>query len=222
MSQRCSSLSTGAAAMISSPRTLADSSKPLLEVSTVEVRSWRALMSWNKSTAPSWMTARSRSRPPQAMRGCVSTQNRPENCPATFSSTSDSMSPASVPFSLGDFRRGLPHTARYHGGEITTRCPFHPCAGETVKVGRRHRFRGVSMFVVIQPDGTLAQIPTRMCAPEAGKMSVTKCSHLRLPDLRTLRMAIDARVSSPSKPNEGEPHGNAPDSSSKRSLIAVV
>ena len=34
------------------------SSKPLLEVSTVEARSWRALMSWKNSTAPSWLTGR--------------------------------------------------------------------------------------------------------------------------------------------------------------------
>ena len=32
------------------------SSKPLFEVSTVDALSCRALMSWKKSTAPSWLT----------------------------------------------------------------------------------------------------------------------------------------------------------------------
>ena len=30
----------------------------LFEVSTVDARSWRALISWNKSKAPSWLTGR--------------------------------------------------------------------------------------------------------------------------------------------------------------------
>ena len=34
------------------------SSKPLFDVSTVDVLSCRALMSWKKSTAPSWLTGR--------------------------------------------------------------------------------------------------------------------------------------------------------------------
>ena len=34
------------------------SSKPLFEVSTVEARLWRALMSWKKSTPPSWLTGK--------------------------------------------------------------------------------------------------------------------------------------------------------------------
>ena len=34
------------------------SSKPLFDVSTVDALSCRALMSWKKSTAPSWLTGR--------------------------------------------------------------------------------------------------------------------------------------------------------------------
>ena len=41
-----------------SPSTCPHSSKPLFEVSTVDARSWRALISWKKSTAPSWLTGR--------------------------------------------------------------------------------------------------------------------------------------------------------------------
>ena len=40
-----------AAAITSSPSTAPHSSNPLLEVSTVEARSWRALINWKKSTA---------------------------------------------------------------------------------------------------------------------------------------------------------------------------
>ena len=47
-----------AAAMTSSPSTCPHSSKPLFEVSTVDARSCRALISWKKSTAPSWLTGR--------------------------------------------------------------------------------------------------------------------------------------------------------------------
>lgn len=44
--------------------------------------------------------------------------------------------------------------------ETPIRYPFQPGAGKTAEVGRRHRFRDGSMFVVRQPHGTLAQIPT--------------------------------------------------------------
>lgn len=54
----CSSRSMSAAAMTSSPSALPHSSKPVLKVSTVDARSWLALMSWKKGTAPSWVTDR--------------------------------------------------------------------------------------------------------------------------------------------------------------------
>ena len=58
MWQWWTSRSMRAAAITSSPRTLPHSSKPLFEVSTVDALSCRALMSWKKSTAPSWLTGR--------------------------------------------------------------------------------------------------------------------------------------------------------------------
>ena len=58
MWQWCTRRSMRAAAMTSSPSTPPQSSKPLFEVSTVDALSCRALMSWKKSTAPSWLTGR--------------------------------------------------------------------------------------------------------------------------------------------------------------------
>ena len=65
-------------------------------------------------------------------------------------------------------------------------------------------FCGMCTFIR-QPDGTLAQIPTWMCGPEAGEISVTECRRLRLADLRTLRIAVDALLSALSKPKEESP-----------------
>ena len=55
MWQWWTSRSMSAAAITSSPSTPPQSSKPLFDVSAVDALSCLALMSWKKSTAPSWL-----------------------------------------------------------------------------------------------------------------------------------------------------------------------
>ena len=47
------------------------------------------------------------------------------------------------------------------------------------------------MYVVRQPDGTLAQIPTWMCSPEAVAMTVTERPRVALGALRELRSLLE-------------------------------
>ena len=53
------------------------------------------------------------------------------------------------------------------------------------------------IYVVRQPDGTLAQIPTWMCFPDAAAMTVTDRPRIALDALRDLRSVIDAVLPSP-------------------------
>jgi hypothetical protein len=59
------------------------------------------------------------------------------------------------------------HTARYQAWNATIHYPFHTRCGEQVGIVRRHSFHGVSMLVIQQPDGTLAQVPEWMTAPKS-------------------------------------------------------
>ena len=61
---------------------------------------------------------------------------------------------------------------------------------------RRHRFRGATMLVVRQSDGTLAQIPEWMCAPAAAAAEVREAARLPLRVLRGLRLAADEALAS--------------------------
>ena len=49
--------------------------------------------------------------------------------------------------------------------------PFHPLCGKTVAIVRTHRFQGADVFVVLQPDGTLAHIPRWMMEETAARHS---------------------------------------------------
>ena len=60
------------------------------------------------------------------------------------------------------------------------------------------------IYVVRQPDGTLAQIPTWMCFPDAAAMMVTDQPRIALDALRDLRSVIDAVLPSPSRMDLGE------------------
>ena len=48
------------------------------------------------------------------------------------------------------------------------------------------------MFVVRQPDDTMAQLPAWMCSPEAAQIVVTDRPCIALKALRDLRQALDA------------------------------
>ena len=67
------------------------------------------------------------------------------------------------------------------------------------------------MYVVRQPDGTLAQIPSWMCSPDAAAMAVTDRPRLALDALRELRSLLDTRLPSFSHTDVGERHGNTCD-----------
>jgi hypothetical protein len=54
-----------AAAITSSPKTSSYSSKPLLDVSTVEARSYRRVISWRKSIVPVGLMGSDRFRRPR-------------------------------------------------------------------------------------------------------------------------------------------------------------
>src|SRR4030088_1090182 len=70
--------------------------------------------------------------------------------------------------------------------------PFHPRCGETVAIVRTHRFQGADVFVVQQPDGTLAHIPRWMMEETAARYSLGSQPRLPLDHLRNLRLEIDA------------------------------
>jgi hypothetical protein len=108
------------------------------------------------------------------------------------------------------------HTAQYQG-EATIHYPFHPRRGERVEIVRCHRFRSVRMFVVRQPDGTLAQIPTWMCSPAAAAMAVRDQPRLSVEGLRDLRLALDAILLSLSGMDGGERDGTSAALATRRS-----
>ena len=50
------------------------------------------------------------------------------------------------------------------------------------------------IYVIRQPDGTLAQIPTWMCFPDAAAMTVTDRPRVALAALRDLRSLLDTLI----------------------------
>jgi hypothetical protein len=76
-------------------------------------------------------------------------------------------------------------------------------------VFRRHSFRGVTMLVVEQPDGTLTHVPEWMCAPTAASAAIRDGTRFPLEVLLELRIAADAALASLSGSNDGRAHGTA-------------
>jgi hypothetical protein len=70
--------------------------------------------------------------------------------------------------------------------------PFHPRCGQQVSVMFRRRFAGEDHLVVVQPDGTLALIPSWMAEEAAGSVALTACPRLSLDRLLELRTHLDA------------------------------
>jgi hypothetical protein len=64
----------------------------------------------------------------------------------------------------------------------------------------------VTMLVVRQLDGTMAQIPEWMCMPEAAVAPILEAPRLPLQVLRELRLTVDAAVALLSDSNDGERH----------------
>jgi len=84
------------------------------------------------------------------------------------------------------------HTAGYQTPKNQIFYPFHPRCGETVAVIRTHRFQGTDVFLVLQPDGTLAHVPRWMMVETAARHSLGSQPRLSLDYLRNLRLEIDA------------------------------
>lgn len=110
------------------------------------------------------------------------------------------------------------HTAHYQGRAVTIRYPFHPRCGEQVSVFRRHSFRGLTMLVVRQPDGTLAHVPEWMCAPTAAEAAIRDGARFPLEVLQELRTAADAALAFLSGCNDGRGHDTARTSCAARPI----
>ena len=84
------------------------------------------------------------------------------------------------------------HNAGCPAFEVRIRYPFHPRFGRDVSVVFRRRFAGEEHLVVVQPDGTLALIPSWMAEEPAGSTVLTAHPRLSLGRLIELRTRLDA------------------------------
>jgi hypothetical protein len=72
---------------------------------------------------------------------------------------------------------------------------------------RRHPFRGVTMLVIEQPDGTMALVPEWMTEPAAATVEIREAPRFPLAELRALRQLADAVLSLLSDRSNGDRHG---------------
>ncbi len=74
--------------------------------------------------------------------------------------------------------------------------PFHPRCGQMVPVMFRRRFAGEDHLVVVQPDSTLALVPSWMAEAVAGSATLRTCPRLSVGRLVELRARLDALLTS--------------------------
>jgi hypothetical protein len=89
-----------------------------------------------------------------------------------------------------------------------------------VEILKRQRFAGTEVFVVRQPDGTLTHVPCWMMREAAAHHVLCPEPLLALPNLRDLRIEIDALLvflRSDSKTEKGQEDAHR-DPSAKRSV----
>jgi hypothetical protein len=89
-----------------------------------------------------------------------------------------------------------------------------------VEILKRQRFAGTEVFVVRQPDGTLTHVPCWMMREAAAHHVLCPEPLLALPNLRDLRIEIDALLvflRSDSKTEKGQEYAHR-DPSAKRSV----
>ncbi len=111
--------------------------------------------------------------------------------------------------------RDIPPDTRFK----TTYYPFHPRRGCRVAVVRCHRFRGVTMLVVEQPDGTMALIPGWTTILAAVVIELRETSRFPPSELRMLRQIVEAGSTLPSERGNGGQHGTL---QSRRAARAVL
>lgn len=76
--------------------------------------------------------------------------------------------------------------------DVRIHYPFHPRRGQLVSVMFRRRFAGEDHLVVVQPDGTLALIPSWMSDETAASAIITATPRLSVSRLLELRTRLDA------------------------------
>jgi len=100
---------------------------------------------------------------------------------------------------LANFCRHRPrqgHNAGCPAFEVRIHYPFHPRCGQMVQVTLRRRFAGEEHLVVVQPDGTLALLPSWMAEAVSGSATLTACPRLSIGRLVELRVRLDALLAS--------------------------
>ena len=88
------------------------------------------------------------------------------------------------------------HNARIPAFEVQIHYPYHPRCGQLVPVMFRRLFAGEEHLVVIQPDGTLALVPSWMSEEAAGSATLTENLRLSVDRLLVLRARLDALLAS--------------------------
>ena len=97
------------------------------------------------------------------------------------------------------------HNAGCPAFEVRIHYPFHPRCGQMVPVTFRRRFAGEDHLVVVQPDGTLALVPSWMAEAVAGSATLTTCPRLSVGRLIELRARLDTLLAS--SDGESAPRG---------------
>ena len=88
------------------------------------------------------------------------------------------------------------HNAGCPTFEVRIHYPFHPRCGQMVPVTFRRQFAGEEHLVVVQPDGTLALVPSWMAEAAAGSATLTTCPRLSIGRLVELRTRLDTLLAS--------------------------
>ncbi|MGB8398900.1 hypothetical protein, partial [Bradyrhizobium sp.] len=102
------------------------------------------------------------------------------------------------------------HTAREHPIQAKILYPFHPRCGETVLVRRRLLNHDVEHVVIVQPDGSLAHLPAWMLNEAAARFTISDAPRFPVEILLSMRVAIDALLTSLSSESTMETEGYEP------------
>src|SRR5215471_21303678 len=85
------------------------------------------------------------------------------------------------------------HTAREHlVEEKIIYYRFHPRCGEIVPILQRLTCHGVELVVILQPDGSVAQLPAWMTSETAAQYQIRSEPRFPLEIIRSLRTELDA------------------------------
>jgi len=91
--------------------------------------------------------------------------------------------------SLLSLTRGL-HTAPYHPQKIQVYYPYHPRYGKFVYTIGKKSHQGQEHFIIKQPDGSLALLPSWMCSKEAENTKLANKPQISITALQDLNKLI--------------------------------